>query len=157
MRTQLSRKWAIINVIIIAFFYLISGVWEILVGETQGTGFGGGPYYLMEVHKNYLIILGRITFFVGIGLLLRINLFRIAALILAWLNLFTAPIVDIWWDIYIGHIKKALTVDWSFESIIYMFITILIMAVIRLYIIYMLNASTAGHVFLRKKKNETAD
>jgi hypothetical protein len=157
MNEQLSKRWAKINVAIIAVFYLISGVWEILVGETQGTGFSGGPYYLVEVHKDYLIILGRITFFVGIGLLFRINLIRLAALILAWWNLFTAPLVDIWWDIYAGHIKKFLTLDSSFTSIIYVLELILVMTAIRLYIIYMLRIPKAGYIFLRKKKDETVD
>lgn len=154
MGTQLSKRWAKINIVIIAAFYLVSGIWEILLSQTQGTGFGGGPYYLMEMHKDYLSFLGKITFFVGIGLLFRINFFRLAALILAWLNLFTAPLVDIWWDIYVGHIKKVLSVDWSFESIIYMFVVMLVMVAIRLYIIYMLRIPKAGYIFLRKKIDE---
>jgi len=157
MDTQLSERWAKFNIVIVAIFYLISGAWEFFMGITQGEGLDKGIYFLLGVYRDYLIFLGWITMLTGILLLFRINLARLAAIILSRWNLFTAPLFYIWWVIYTVYIKKFLTIDLSFFSNSYTIIVMLAMTAMRLYIIYMLKIPKAGYICLRKKKNEITD
>jgi len=153
MTTQLSEKWAKINVVVIGMFYLISGMGEYLMSEILGEGLGGRAkgLFFLGPYQNYLTILGVVTFFLGVGLLFRINLARILALILAWWNLFTSPLFHIWWSIYTGFIKKVSNVDLSISGVVFTLILLSVMTIIRFYIIYVLKTSKAGYVFFRDK------
>jgi hypothetical protein len=154
MSAQLSEKWAKVNVVIIAAFYLISGAWEYLVGLTQAEGLDRADYFLLGTYRDYLMILGRITIIIGIVLLFRINFARIAAIILAWWNLFTGPLLYIWWLIYAVYIKKFLAITPSFFAYTFEITVLLAMTVIRIYIIYMLRISKSGYIFLGKNKKQ---
>lgn len=150
MHKQLSEKWARINVNMIAIFYLISGFFEYLLvmrGESES-------YFLLAIYHNYVAWLGFFTFIVGISLFFKTDISRRLALILAWWNLFTAPLLEIWWILYKVYIKK-----WSAlpDSLLFMcggvVIIIAIITIIRLYIIYMLRIDKAGYIFFKKKDN----
>lgn len=156
MDTRLSEKWAKINVVVIGIFYLISGIWEYFVGVTQAEGLSADVYFLLGAYRDYLMMFGRITILIGILLLFRINFARLSAIILAWWNLFTAPLFDIWWVVYAVFIKKFLAYTPSFSANAFDIMVILGMTGMRIYIIYMLRISKSGYIFLRKKKNETA-
>ncbi len=150
MDKRLSDKWAKINVIAIGIFYIVSGIWEYLVGLTQEESISSGVYFLLDIYRNYAINLGLITILIGICLLFRAKLIRLAAIILAWWNLFTVPIIGIWWPIYAISIKKfSITNSW-FALWIYSIILIFIMTAVRLYIIYVLSMPRAGSIFLKK-------
>ena len=155
MNRKLTENWAKLHVAIIGIFYIISGLWELFMAATKGK-ITGSPdlYFLLSVYCTYLEKLGQTTILVGIGILIgllfRINFVRLLAIVLAWWNLFTAPLLDIWWCIYVIMIKKFLLPHSWIELGIKAAILILI-TFIRLYIINMLKISKAGYVFLRKK------
>ena len=151
MNAKLSEKRARLHIIIIGMFYLISGVWEYLVGLTQAESIGSGKYFLLDVYRNYAIILGLGTIIVGIVFLFKVKIARLLALTLAWWNLFTAPLLDIWWNIYAISIKKFLITDSWRDLWIASAVLITIMTLIRFYIIYMLRVSKAGYVFFKKR------
>lgn len=151
MSTQLSEKWAKVNIVLIGVFYLISGIWEYLVGLTQEESIPPGIYFLLDVYRNYAEHLGIITILVGIGFLIMPKFIRWLVLILAWWNLFTAPIIQIWWYIYAILIKKISVTDSWLDLWLYTIVLILILTFIRLYIIYTLRISRAGYIFLKKK------
>jgi len=137
----------------IGIFYLISGVWEVCLGAVQGQYFSGyNP--LLNFYRGYLNILGLITLIVGILLFCRINFVRIIAIILAWLNLFTVPIIYVWWYLYVIIIKKFLVANTSFLSYFSDFSLMLILSLIRIYIIRILSISRAGYIFIKRKDNE---
>jgi len=153
MNTKLSGKWAKINIVIIGIFYIISGIWEHLVGLTQGENYAGGEYFLLDIYRTYTVNLGNITVLIGIGLLVsRLKFIRLLALTLAWWNLFTVPLITIWWDVYAILIKKFLITDsWS-TLLFHSAILIFILTFIRSYIIYMLQPRKAGYIFLKEQK-----
>jgi len=151
MTKQLSRNWANFHVVIIGIFYLVSGVWEICLVATQGQYFSGS-HLLLNIFRQYLGILAGITIILGIFLLCKLNFARVLVIGLAWWNLFTAPLFDIWWSIYSISIKKFLITDswsglWMDTAIV-----VMIMTLIRIYIIRMLNISRAGYVFLKERQ-----
>jgi len=117
-----------------------------------------GIYFLLDVYRNYAINLGRITILVGmsicISILFRLKFIRLLTLILAWWNLFTAPLIQIWWNIYAISVKEFLVTDSWINLWIYSTILILIMTVIRIYIIYILRISKAGYIFFKKSDYE---
>ena len=145
-----KERLANIHMNIIGIFYMVSGFWEVLLlmsGESLGDN-----YYLLEIYHRYVVILGLFTFLIGIGILLRNNLCRAIALILAWWNLFTAPLFSIWWYIYSVNIKEFLLGSPLPQVIIYTAILTVILSAVRIYIIYMLSTKRAGRVFLGNKK-----
>ena len=153
MTKQLSKNWANFHVVVIGIFHLISGLWELGAGVTTMESTPSGIHFLLDAYRNYLVILGGITFLIGIFLLLRFNFARVLAIVLAWWNLFTAPLSDIWWFVYSTSIKKFLVANPSISVYLYTIILILILTFIRIYIIRMLNISRAGRVFLKETKN----
>lgn len=150
MTKQLTRKWAIFHVVVIGIFHLISGVWELLIGATTMEYIPSGIHFLLDTYRSYLAMLSIVTFLIGILLLLRFNFARVLAIILAWWNLFTIPIINIWWQVYSTSVKKLLVTDSWFNLWAYTGIIMLIILSIRVYIIRMLNISRAGYVFLDK-------
>lgn len=150
--SRLSEKRAVVNVNAIGIFYIISGIWEYLIGLTQAESIGPNIYFLLDVYRNYAMIIGGVTILIGLGLLFKINLARLLAIILAWLNLLTSPLIGIWWNIYAIVIKKFSATDSWLSLWLYSFILILIMSAIRLYIIYILRVSKVGYIFLKKKE-----
>lgn len=150
MSTQLSEKKVKRHVIIIAIFYIISGFWEGSLASVQGqyaTGFNP----LLYIYKEYLWWLGCISILVGFSLLFKINLGRLIAIALAWWNLFTAPLLDVWFSIYSISIKKFTTVTSWFSLWGDLLILFVIMTLIRIYIIRTLSIKRAGYIFLKKK------
>ena len=120
------------------------------MGLTQAESIHTGTYFLLDVYRSYVTIIGWITISVGLGLLSKINLARLLAIILSWWNLLASPLIEIWWNLYSISIKKFLVTDswsalWSHS-----FILILIYTFVRLYVIYMLRISKAGHIFLKE-------
>jgi len=152
---NIPEKWAKINIIAIGIFYVISGSWEYLVGLTQEESIPLGAYFLLDVYRKYLEGIGVITILIGIGILcgvfFRLKFIRFLALILAWWNLFTAPIIEIWWSVYSITVKKFSTTDSWLGLWLHSLILIAIMTVLRLYIIDMLKISKAGFIFLKKR------
>ena len=150
MGKQLLRERANMHVRIIGIFYIISGIWEYLHGF-QGDSLA---YFLVGIYHNYVVYLGLFTIVIGIGILLRRNLCRKLALILAWWNLFTAPILDQWWFIYAVKIKKIFI--GSAPSLFWLWTIgiIILVSITRIYIIYMLRISKAGYIFLKEYKND---
>ena len=151
MTKQLTKNRAIFHIAVIGIFHLISGYWEGCLAATEGQYFSGF-HLLLNIYRQYLGILAGITLIIGIFLLCKFNFGRVLAIILAWWNLFTAPLFDIWWAIYTISIKKFLITDswsglWMDTAIV-----VIIMTLIRIYIIRMLNISRAGYVFLNKNK-----
>jgi len=139
MTEKMSFKKATVYVGLIGAFYIISGVWEILVGLTQAESIFYGRYYLLDVYRAFAMSLGLITICVGIGFLFKKSLFRLPVLILAWANLFIAPIVEIWWPVYAILLKKFSSTS-SWLGLCLQSITIIgILTIIRLYIIKKLN------------------
>ena len=152
MTKQLSRSWAVFYIIMIGVFHLVSGFWELLIGVATMESTSSGIYFLLDVYRDYSIMLSGVTFLIGIGLLLRLNFARILAIVLAWWNLFTAPIIDIWWSIYSISIKKFLVVTSSWSNLwLGTVAVILVISLVRIYIIRMLNISRAGYVFLKER------
>ncbi|MCX5701162.1 MAG: hypothetical protein NTZ63_06455 [Candidatus Omnitrophica bacterium] len=149
MINKLSEKCARINSIIIGSFYIISGIWEILL-IMEGDRLA--EYYLAGIRSGYLSLLGPLTIIIGTGLLFRSNTFRRLALVLAYWNLFTVPIIDIWWLIYRVYIKKTSAI-YSLSNLCLWSVGILaVITLIRLYVIYMLGASKTGHIYLERYK-----
>lgn len=151
MNNGLSEKWAKINVNLIAIFYLISGYFEFLLmmrGETKS-------YFLLNIYHSYVGIIGAVTFIIGITLFFKNRTSRLAALAIAYWNIFTAPLLEIWWITYKIYIK-----GWSSRPLSPLLmwletgILILIITFIRIYIIYMLRISKAGWIFLKDKQIE---
>ena len=93
MSTQLSEKKAKLHIILIGIFYVISGIFELGVGATQAEGISYRVYFLLDIYRSYLAILGGGTFLIGILILFRINFVRLITIALAWWNLFTAPAI----------------------------------------------------------------
>lgn len=156
MEERLSRKWAVINVVMIGLFHIISGIWEYLVGLTRAENIGSGKYFLLDVSRSYGMNLGRITIFLGIAILLfRFRFIRWLTLILAWWNLFAAPLIDIWWLVYDMEIEKISASTSLLMLFIGTTIIILIMTVSRLYIISMLKISKAGYLFLKRSQDKS--
>ncbi|MDP3731728.1 MAG: hypothetical protein Q8R31_01680 [Candidatus Omnitrophota bacterium] len=154
---RLSVKWARINVVVIGIFYIISGFWEYFLGLNQMKWMPPGIYFLLDVYRGYAVNLGRVTILVGIllcaGILFRLKFIRLLTLILAWWNLFTAPLIHIGWYIYAILIKGFLVADfWFNRSEFYSAILILVLTFSRTYIISMLKISKAGYIFLREKQ-----
>lgn len=156
MNTRLSSKWAKINIFFIGIFYLMSGIWECLIGLTQMESTPTGIYFLLDLYRGYTTIIGHITILTGLGLLLgiffRINLVRVLAIILASWNLFTSPLIEIWWNLYSILIKKFLVTDSWLSLWGHSFILILIYSSVRFYIIYILRVYKAGYIFLKEKR-----
>lgn len=149
MTKQIPETWAEMHIAAIGIFCLVSGIWEFLVGI--------GPVdirmmddFLLSLHWRYLCILGIITFFSAIFLFFRINFFRLVVIAIAWWNLFTAPLIAIWYYIYVGIIKKFLSINFSISSCTSLFILFSIMTLIRIYIIRTLSISRAGSIFIKK-------
>lgn len=145
------KKEIKINVAI-GIFYLISGIWEYLVGLTQEESISSGVYYLLDVYRNYAEHLGIITILVGIAFLIMPKFTRWLVLILAWWNLFTAPIIDVWWSIYSISIKKISVTNSWLGLWLYTFALISLLSLIRIYIIYKLRVPKKGQSLLRKRK-----
>src|SRR3989338_7146384 len=156
MDTRLSEKQARIRILMVAIFYLISGFWEYLVGLAQEESISTGIYFLLDTYRSYAVNLGLITMWVGIliiiGMLFKIKIIRALALILAWWNLFTAPIIAIWWNIYAVLVKRFETTDSWLGLWVYTILLLSIITAIRLYIISMLRVSKAGYVFSKKEE-----
>lgn len=155
MAQQLSRNQANFHVVAIAIFYLISGVWELLIGATAMESTPSGIYFLLDAYRSYLAMLSAVTFFIGLLLLLRFNFARVLAIVLAWWNLFTIPIINIWWHVYSESIRNIIVKNLSMPEYFYIIILTLLILSLRIYIIHMLNISRAGYVFLKKPKNST--
>lgn len=159
---ELSVKWARINVVVIAMFYVVSGIWEYFLGLTQIEWMPRGIYFLLDVYRSYVVNLGRVTILIGIllciGILFRFKFIRLLALILAWWNLFTVPLIAIWWPIYAVLIKKFFITDSGINpalySPFYSAILILILTFVRIYIISMLKISKAGHIFYKERQSK---
>lgn len=148
MNKQLSEKLANIHVRIIGIFYLISGVWEYLhIMEAESL-----VSHLINIYHVYVAWLGFATVLIGIGILYKINLARRLALILAWWNLFTSPILDIWLYIYTVVIKKIFVSRSICFVIIYTIILITLLSSVRVYIIYMLRIPKAGYLFSKNSR-----
>jgi len=143
------------HVVMIGIFHLISGFFEIGLAATQGQYFSGF-HLLLNIYRQYLEILGWVTIIIGILLFCRINLARVVAIVLAWWNLFTAPIIDIWWYMYVVIIKKFLVGSSSFPIHLSDFTSILIMTLIRIYIIRILSISRAGYIFIKRSSSSTS-
>ena len=152
MTKQLSRNWAILHVVIIGIFHLVSGLWELLVGATAMESTPSGVHFLLDIYRSYLGTLSIVTFFIGIFFLLRFNFARILAIILAWWNLFTAPFFAIWWYIYSESIRNITVENLSISEYLYAIVLVSVISATRIYIIRMLNISRAGYVFLDKNK-----
>jgi len=156
MDMRLPEKIAKIHVIAVCIFYLVSGIWEYLVGLTQAEDISSGSYFLLDAYRNYATCLGKITILFGIfmflGMLFKLNIFRWLALSLAWWNLFTSPLIGLWWNVYSILVKKIEIVTLSFGSIFYSIVLIIVLVSVRLYIIYILRVSKAGYIFLKKGK-----
>lgn len=161
----LSVKWARINIIIIAVFYLISGIWEYSLCLTQMGWMPRGFYFLLDVYRSYAVTLGCLTILAGmllyIGVLFRFNFVRLLALILAWWNLLTVPLIHIWWNVYAISIKKFFITDsWlklPLYSPFHSAILIVILTFMRIYVISMLEISKAGYIFLKEKRLKNSD
>ncbi|MBL7084961.1 MAG: hypothetical protein ISS43_02495 [Candidatus Omnitrophica bacterium] len=153
MNAQLSEQKAKFHAVIIGIFYLISGIWEFMMGITELESTPSGVYFLLDIYRDYLITLGVITILVGAVLLFRINIGRLAALVLAWWNLFTGILIGIWFEIYTLLVIKTGTVPSLLGYILYEVLLIFACIMIRLYIINMLKISKAGYVFLRKSES----
>ncbi len=151
MQSQLSEKKAKLYVIIIAVFHLVSGVWEFLMGLTQGESISLETYFFLDIYRSYLGIIGLITILLGILLFFRLNMIRLIVIALAWWNLFMSPLLMIWWDIYAILIKGFLVTDSWFGLWIETLVITVVLTIVRLYIINMLKLSKAGYIFLRKK------
>jgi hypothetical protein len=134
---KLLRKKEKIYVFMVGIFYLISGIWEYLLGLTQLESTPPGVYFLLDLYRKYAVNLGLITIFAGIAFLLlfRFHIFRLIVLILTWWNLFTTPLIVVWWNIYAISIKRLLiTYSW-FALWVYSIIIISVLTFIRIYII----------------------
>lgn len=152
MAIRLSEKWSEINVDIIGGLYIIFGIWEFLLGLGQLENITHGTYFLLDVYRNYLLLLGLTTFLVGITLLFKLNIARLFAIVLAWWNLFTSPLIHIWFEIYTTtYIRKSI-IESLPKYIIGEIFVITFAMIIRLYIIYILRISKAGYIFLKKKE-----
>jgi len=136
------KKQVKINVAI-GIFYLISGVWEYLVGLFHGESVLKSCF-LLDVYRSYAEHLGIITIFVGIAFLILPRFTRWLVLILAWWNLFTAPIIDVWWSIYSISIKKISVTNSWLGLWLYTFVLISLLSLIRIYIIYKLRVPKKG-------------
>lgn len=155
MSGRLTEKWAKVNVKAIGIFCILSGIWEYLLGLAQLESISSGVYFLLDIYRSYLSILGIITILVGSIFLFRINFARLLVLLLAWWNLFTAPLIGIWFEIYTSSVIKREAIESSgefWQFIISEILIILSIVLIRIYIIYILRVSKAGYIFLREKK-----
>jgi len=148
MENRLSIRSAQIHIITIGIIYLISGLWEcLLIMEYESSTFPA-----LAVRRQYLTLLGLTTIAIGIGLIAKKNVFRIFAIILAWWNLFSIPIIDFLWSMYTIRVIKISNLSswlnfWVWTVAIWVIIT-----GIRIYVIYMLRVSKAGYVFLKDFK-----
>ena len=147
MENKLSIRSARIHIITIGIIYLISGLWEcLLIMEHESNTFSA-----LIVRRQYLTLLGLVTIVIGVGLITKKNVFRIFAIILAWWNLFTMPIIDFLWSIYTILVIKISNVNswlsfWVWTAAIW-----IIIIGVHIYIIYMLRISKAGFIFLKDK------
>jgi len=146
MVNKLSEKWARININSIGVFYIVSGIWEILL-IMEGDRLA--KYYLVGIRSGYLSLLGLLTIIIGIGLLFRGNTFRLLALVLAYWNLFTVPIIDIWWLVYRVYVKKTSVIYSSYNLWFWSIGILAVVTLVRLYVIYMISVSKAGYIFLK--------
>ncbi len=151
MNRRLSEKWAGINVNAIGIFYILSGIWEYLLGLTQLESTPSGVYFLLDIYRSYLSILGIITILVGFVFLFRINFARLLVLLLAWWSLFTSPLLGIWFEIYTSLIIKQGAIESFWGFIVSEILIILLLSLARIYIIYMLRVPKAGYIFLKEK------
>lgn len=156
MSGKLTVEKARGKIIAVGIFYIISGVWEYLLGLTQAEAVPSGKYFLLDAYRNYAIYLGLVTILAGIsifiGVLFKLRTIRFLVLILAWWNLFTAPIIETWWCIYAVSIKKFLITTSWLDLWVESFVVILMSAGIHLYIINILKVYRAGYLFLRGKQ-----
>ena len=144
MKNVLLERSTKIRIRVIGVFYVITGIWEYF-HFLQGDSIN---YYLLDLYRNYVVLLGCFTVITGFGLLFNNNFFRLCAILLAWWNIFTVPILDVWWPVYSILIKKFLVINswlmlWFWTGVI-----ILATVLIRIYIIYMLRINKAGYILL---------
>ena len=151
MTDLLSEKKVKFHLTIIGSFYTASAVWEFLLGITMYESKSPGSYFLLDIYRNYMIVLSIITFLIGRGLLYKINLARIVAVIIAWWNLFTSPLIGIWWSIYSIETQKFFITDLKISFWITYLIIFSLSTFFRIYIIRTLNIKRAGYLFLKKK------
>lgn len=152
MEIVMNESKAKLHIKIIGIYYIISGIWEYLSGLMQAESIPPRIYFILDIYRNYLTYLGLITILMGIIILFKVNFARLAVICLAWWNLFTSPLLDIWWVIYAVDIKKFLVRDHSISSFLYSFFLTIILVAIRIYIIYILRISKAGYIFLKENK-----
>jgi len=145
MGDYILKKKAVILVGIIGAFYIISGVWEVL-HLLQGESIVDN---LISLYRNYVYILGLLTILTGIGICFKLRISRTIAIFLAWWNLFTAPIIDVWWYVYTVLIKEYFTSYPLPYIIFYTVFVIILMTLARIYIIYALRISQAGYLFFK--------
>ena len=81
----------------------------------------------------------------------QLNIFRLTVIILAWWNLFTAPITHLWFEIYTMLVVEKGVIKILLWSILYDTLLILVYTLIRIYIIRILSIKRAGYLFLKKK------
>jgi len=135
---------------------LVSGLWEGILGSAQYEFIPSGTYFLLDIYRGYLYYLGLITILIGFLLLFRLNIAKFAALVLAWLNLFTAPLLETWSRIYSTEIKGFLLPDPGFMPV-YIVIVLIVVTIIRLQIIHVLKTSLIGTVFFKKEMNKSGE
>lgn len=147
MNRALTKKSAQKHIITIGVFYLISGIWEIILGME----YASLDLFLLNLRREYVMLIGLLSIVVGFGLLNKNNICRILALILAWWNLFTVPFIDIWLSIYTIQIKKISTVYSWLNFWLWTIGILAAVTAVRIYIIYMLKVSKAGYIFLKRE------
>jgi hypothetical protein len=144
MHSSLVSRLKKVNFLIVATFYIVSGIWEWLL-IMEGDRLGG--YFLVIMREHYLLFLGLLSITTGIGLFFRNNLFRVIALVLAYWNIVISPLIEIWWIHYNIHYTKKISLS-ALSLLTWLEIAVVItaMTLVRVYVIYVLKIDSSGGI-----------